>query len=57
MEVDEPEETSINFSVSNRRTTEKENVSSPVWSTNNFKPHLFHFDPSESDLTEYLMDL
>ncbi|CAF1607856.1 unnamed protein product [Didymodactylos carnosus] len=56
MEVDEPEETSINFSASNRRTTRNQNVPSPVWSTGNFRPHLFHFDSSESGLTQYLMN-
>ncbi|CAF1189261.1 unnamed protein product, partial [Rotaria sordida] len=56
MEVDEPEETSINFSASNRRTTRNQNIPSQIWSTGNFKPHLFHFDSSESGLTQYLMN-
>ncbi|CAF3763844.1 unnamed protein product, partial [Rotaria sordida] len=33
MEVDEPEETSINFSASNRRTTRNQNIPSQIWST------------------------
>ncbi|CAF3656736.1 unnamed protein product [Rotaria sordida] len=56
MKVDEPEEISINFSASNRRTARNQNAPSPVWLTGNFKPHLFRFDSSESGLTQYLMN-
>ena len=56
MEIDQLEEMSSAPSTSNCRTTRNKNKASQIWSSGNFKPHLFSFSSNQCGLTQDLIN-